>query len=98
MIKAGKKTKEWNKVRLQVKKYFIDQGITTCEIRLKGCTNNYPLSFAHTKKRRFVTDLSRVVLCCLECHHKVEYQALKYTGQSMEDYLESIITNRLNLQ
>lgn len=94
MLKTGKKTKEWNKARLELKKQFQDWGITTCEIRLEGCRNNWSLGFAHTRKRRDVTDLKRVVLACNPCHSKVEYFCNEYTGMNMEDYLESIIERR----
>ena len=86
----GKKTKEWNKVRAELKTEFENMGITTCEIRHKGCWKNNALGFAHTKKRRYVTDLKRVVLACNPCHDWVEN-----SGEvKMEEYLEQIIHDR----
>lgn len=94
MIKAGKKTRDWDKARKELKREFEEMGITTCEIRLQGCLNNYNLSFAHTKKRRYVTDLKRVVLSCINCHQKIEYASKQWSGLSMEEYLEDVIKGR----
>lgn len=91
MIKAGKKTKAWDKARAQLKKEFEEKGITTCELKLEVCWNNNALSFAHTKKRRNVTDLKRVVLACVPCHQVVE----AWPEERMEEYLEDIISKRI---
>ena len=94
MIKPGKKTKEWNKTRAELKIEFADMGIVRCEIKLKGCLGDNFLSFAHTEKRRKVTDLKKVVLACNHCHGLVEYHAQSVTGMPMNQYLEGIIANR----
>lgn len=94
MIKPGKKTKEWDKAKVELKKEFQEMGITSCEIRLPDCTNSYMLGWAHTRKRRFVTDIKRVVLACQNCHQKVEYECEKWTSKDMETYLEEIIQKR----
>lgn len=96
MIKVGKKTIAWNKARKELVKEFKDWGITCCEIKLQGCTNGLYLGFAHTRKRRDVTDLKRVVLACSNCHYKIEYNCNYYTDKDMESYLESIIESRSN--
>lgn len=88
------KVQIWNRIRKQLKKDFKEMGITTCELRLEGCTNDNFLGFAHTKKRRDVTDLRRVVLACNNCHDKVEYCSFRWTGIPMEKYLEGIIKAR----
>ena len=88
------KVKEWAIARAELIKEFGDRGITTCEIGLEGCTKNNFLGFAHTTKRRDAVDLKRVVLACVLCHSKVEYECEKWTGKNMEDYLEEIIANR----
>lgn len=90
MIKAGKKTKAWNKARSELKKEFEARGIVTCEIGFKDCWHNNALSFAHTKKRRNTIDLKRVVLACVPCHDEVE----KWGEAKMEVYLEEIIKKR----
>jgi len=98
MIRPGKKSEEWYKVRKELVKEFYEKGITSCEIGLLGCTKTLYLGFAHTKKRRYVTDLKRVVLACHSCHHKVEYFCKENTGKNMEAYLEGIIKNRNQIE
>ena len=93
--KKESKVKQWGAVRKELKKEFAEAGITACEIGLIGCTYKWYLSFAHTVKRRYVKDLKRVVLACLNCHHKVEYECEKWTGKTMEEYLEGIIASRI---
>lgn len=99
MIKAGKKTLEWEKVRrTELIPQFEEWGITTCEIKIEGvCWNNNALGFAHTLKRRDITtpeQLRRVVLACNPCHDIVEHRCQEYFGVSMETYLEGIIKRR----
>ena len=98
MIKKGKKTKEWERVRKELKKQFYESDITVCELDLNGCWFNNGLGFAHTRKRRNVIDLYCVVLACNPCHQKIEYESEKYTGMDMETYLESIIARRNETQ
>jgi sugar phosphate isomerase/epimerase len=93
-MKIGKKTKEWMEIRKELKEEFQRMGVTTCELKLEGCTHDNFLGFAHTKKRRNVTDLKRVVLACANCHDKVEYCSFRWTGKPMEEYLEGIISKR----
>lgn len=90
MIKAGKKTKAWNKARKELKVEFEKLGITTCEIRFTHCWFNNALSFAHTRKRRNVRDLKRVVLACVPCHSIIE----AWPEEKMEEFLEKIIESR----
>lgn len=92
--KKPSKVQIWNKVRKELVKEFEKAGITKCEIGLPDCTRDNFLGFAHTKKRRNVTDLKRVVLACAACHEKIEYCCFRWTGVRMEPYLESIIKNR----
>ena len=92
MIKAGKRTKAWTKARAELVEEFGTRGITRCEIRFNGiCWLNNALSFAHTRKRRNVVDLKRVVLACVPCHQIVE----AWAEEKMEAYLEEIIKNRI---
>lgn len=93
-VKKESKVQEWNKVRKELKVQFEEAGITRCELRLLDCTPNNYLGFAHTTKRRDVKDLRKVVLSCSNCHSKVEYACHRWTGKTMEDYLEGIIKNR----
>jgi hypothetical protein len=88
------KTTTWSKARGELVKEFAKMGITSCEIKLHRCTGNNFLGFAHTVKRRNVKDIKRVVLACTNCHDMVEYAPHRWTGKSMEEYLEEIITQR----
>lgn len=88
------KVQIWNKVRKGLKIQFEDAGIVRCELKLPDCTSTRYLGFAHTTKRRDVKDLKRVVLSCYNCHSKIEYACHRWTGKSMEDYLNGIIEGR----
>jgi len=53
--------------------------ITSCEIRLKGCTNNLFLTPAHRHKRlaykkkpSMLWNINQVVIACQNCHHYIE--------------------------
>jgi len=99
MIKTGKKTMEWEKVRkTELIPQFESWGITSCEIHLEGvCWNNNALGFAHTKKRRDIKtpeDLREVVLACNPCHAIVERHCQEYFGVDMLVFLRGIIERR----
>ncbi len=94
LVKQGPKTKEWKNVRVQLKKEFERMGVTSCEAKLNGCFYNNYLGFAHSEKRRNVTDLKEVALLCNNCHHKVEYFCEKYTGLTMNKYINRLIKIR----
>ena len=50
-------------------------GITSCELRMKGCLGSWVLSMAHSRKSRFLTDDEKwmhACLACNSCHDKVE--------------------------
>jgi len=74
MKKAGKRTKDWERVRRNLKPKFERVGITTCELRYEGCWSDNGLGFAHTKKRANLGpgELSVVALLCNSCHDKIE--------------------------
>lgn len=88
--KLGKKGNAWAKARAELKKEFMAMGVTRCELMREGCTGDYGMGFAHTRKRRNVIDLKRVVLACNSCHDKVEI----LPELVMEEQLEVIINNR----
>jgi len=70
--RAGKKTNQWTSARKKLKKIFEAKGITRCEL----CGSDFGLSFAHSKKRRFITtesDLMEVALLCVVHHEEIEY-------------------------
>jgi hypothetical protein len=73
--RRGKKTREWESVRRELKKRFAAVGITTCEIRLPQCWRDYGLTFAHGMKRDNLRgdELRKlVVLGCIPCHTAAE--------------------------
>src|SRR5690242_19042046 len=75
--KRGVKTDAWERTRDELKIRFERAGITQCELQYPGCFRNNFLSFAHSKKRRYITsqeDLEIVALLCQKCHHTVEYR------------------------
>jgi hypothetical protein len=74
MLKAGKRTKEWQRVREQLKPRFEAVGITRCEFNFNGCWRNNALGFAHLRKRRNLREgeLKVVALACNSCHDILE--------------------------
>jgi hypothetical protein len=93
MRRDGKKTREWNRVRRQLKCQFVGMGVTTCELNLPGCMVDNGLGFAHALKRRHITndeDMRRVILACNFCHN-----VLELNGEAkMSRIVDSIITKR----
>lgn len=89
--KSGKKTKTWVEVRDMLKARFYHAGIRECELRLKDiCWKDNALSFAHSKKRRKMTeeDITEVALLCQPCHLEIEYKP------DMENIIKGIISTR----
>lgn len=75
MLGAGKRTREWERVRAKLKIRFERVGITRCEFRYEGCSGGEALSFAHVDKRRFLKgiELEQVALACIfNCHRRLE--------------------------
>lgn len=75
--RRGPKTKDWERVRRELKCEFRARGITECELQFPGCWRDEGLTFAHRRKRRHITDeaeLRRVALACLPCHTVAELQ------------------------
>ena len=86
-------TKQWNSTRKTLKKEFEYKGITTCELRYEGCWINNALSYAHSKKRRFICtedDLREVALACVPCHQKIE----RLPHDEMERIVREVIERR----
>lgn len=97
MLRRGKKTRQWDKVRAELKKEFEAKDIVTCEI----CGRSDYLSFAHRLKRRKITDeaeLRQVALLCMDspqgegCHNKLEYGG----HERMYNEITAIIARRGN--
>jgi hypothetical protein len=72
---VGKRGRVWINVRRSLKKEFEAAGITTCEAGFDGCQVDNELGFAHSHKRRNITDdtlMREVALLCNRCHFKLE--------------------------
>ena len=93
-LSIGAKTIEWDEERAKLKykfKYILK--ITKCEAKLVGCWVTNGLTFAHSKKRRYLNkdELSKVILCCIQCHTTIE----AYPNKKMQDFVEKIIESRV---
>lgn len=85
----GKRTNKWNAVRAELKRTFEASGITRCEV----CYGTFGLSFAHSKKRRFIQteeDWREVALLCQPCHEKIEFSG----HENMYEAIRKIIGGR----
>ena len=91
-LKAGRKTKEWNEVRAELKRKFSDMGITQCEL----CGRSDMLSFAHRKRRRFCDreELYNVALLCVPCHESIDTQGSDF----MFETINTIINERRTIR
>ena len=93
ILRAGKKVKEWDRVRAKLKKQFQAQGITTCELGYDGCKRDDYLSFAHGRKRRKLEDNeleTLTILACQPCHDRIERMA----HEGMLAIVQSVISER----
>lgn len=93
MLRAGKRTREWERRRAKLKIRFERVGITRCEFGYNGCWHNNGLSFAHTDKRRFLKgdQLDVVALACASCHPVLEIMQ----REKMRAEVERVIANRI---
>jgi hypothetical protein len=69
------KSRVWINARPKLKAKFSRAGITSCEARWAGCWRTRSLTFAHSLKRRHITDsalMNEVALLCIPCHDKTE--------------------------
>jgi hypothetical protein len=83
------RNKKWASLRTTLKKEFESMGITRCEI----CGDNFALSFAHSRKRRFITTMAllrEVALLCHICHETVEHSG----HEQMFTTITSLISSR----
>ncbi len=102
-LKKESKIDEWVRIRAELFEKFNQLGITSCELNLKGCTKNYYLGFAHSKKRKEIAteqperdrELAEVALLCTSCHQQIEY--LPSTDlETGHGRMYRIITNIIN--
>jgi hypothetical protein len=76
MLGPGKKTRDWQKARKQLKEEYQGKDITWCEAGLRNCWGNNGLSFHHRYKRRddrCEHTFEGTILVCVNCHNKLEY-------------------------
>lgn len=62
-------------------------GITRCEL----CGGTFGLSFAHSKKRRFIQtdeDWYEVALLCQKCHETVEFAGHEEMYRAIREIIE----------
>jgi len=96
-LKQESKTEEWNRIREELKIWFIENGILSCELNLLGCTKasnfGWTWSFAHSRKRGDIVSrktnpdlrdiqMREVVYACGNCHTCIE----KLTNRNNEMY------------
>lgn len=83
----GKRTNKWNYMRQKLRMWFESRGITRCEI----CNGIFGLSFAHSKKRRFIQtdeDWMEVALLCQKCHERVEHSGHEEMYKAITDIIK----------
>lgn len=72
----GKRTLKRRAMNLRLKKMFLDRGLAqSCELNEDGCMRTFALSWAHSKKSRFILsneDWMEAALACPHCHDKIE--------------------------
>lgn len=92
-LKAGRRTKDWIKVRRELSTEFAARGITSCELKMEGCWGEGALGFAHGRKRRHLEGdelKTLTILACNPCHDKIEC----LLPEEMLTTVESVIANR----
>ena len=92
MPKTGKRTKK----RQAMNRRLNHLGINFCEIAISGtCVGSIMLSWAHSKKSRFLVtdeDWMEAARCCIPCHEKIE--AMSHAD--MEAMVKKAIAGRNN--
>jgi hypothetical protein len=91
--KKGKKVLWWERTRRGLKKEFERAGLTSCEARFDGCRVDDELGFAHTSKRRHITneaEMREVAILCNRCHDRAEMQG----EAKMQVIIRDIIAKR----
>jgi hypothetical protein len=95
-LRAGKKTRAWDRVRRILKLDSVANERTTCELRghpevLHECTYDNYLGYAHDAKRRKLTaeDLKRAILICNNAHNVIEFMPSEEMKRIVNDVWES---------
>lgn len=81
-------------MNLRLKQRHIEQGYSQeCELKLRGCLVTWSLTWAHSKKSRFLItddDWMTAALACVHCHDKVE----EMSHEKMEAVILTAIVRR----
>ena len=92
----GKRTLKRRAMNARLKKRHIENGYPQeCEVRLPKCQRTWALSWAHSKKSRFLItdeDWMTAVLSCQQCHNTIE----AYSHEAMAKIVLDIIARRSN--
>lgn len=93
----GKKGREWQGARKQLKLFFENATIMECELKYENCTKDDFLTWAHSLKRRYIDrnsgrgdQLLECILACQNCHQRIEF----LPKEQMEQIVLEIIKNR----
>lgn len=67
----------WAYVKRNIKPFFLQAGITSCELGWEGCTGSFATTFAHSLRRRHIqtpSEMEEVIVACQSCHSKLDAQ------------------------
>jgi hypothetical protein len=85
----GKRTLKRRAMNNRLAKMFIEKGYQqTCELKEDGCLRAFSLSWAHSKKSRYIVtddDWMEAALACPHCHDKIE-------AMSHEEMFEKVMS------
>ena len=73
----GKANREARQIIAEISE---EKELNFCEIRLEGCTGNWPLAPAHLNKRgwyqgdvKLLSDFNQWICACVVCHDTIEH-------------------------
>lgn len=101
--KEMSKTDRYDRIRAILKTIFASYDVTRCEARIQAserwpkhlCRPWFGLGFAHSKKRRELTDeelCTDVILACADCHDLLD---LHMTHDEMYGYVQQVVNRRI---
>jgi hypothetical protein len=73
----------------KLKRLFIEQGWPQeCELKLPGCLKNWALTWAHSRRSRYLKteeEWMHAALTCVNCHQAVDSKPHKETFKIISD-------------
>lgn len=91
-MKCGKRTLKRRAMNARLKKEVGDRlGIKSCEIKLDGCLMDFAMSWAHSRKSRFLVtdeDWMHAALACCYCHDKIEAMSHEAMFKKVSDAID----------